>query len=99
MAAEPLPEFETQLPDNAMAPEAPKGTRVIFITGTEPEPGDWVLIRDRAGLYYCREYRQLRPGQWEAHARNPGFLPMESERDGLHVVAVFDGIRGRRAPR
>lgn len=98
MAAEPLPEFETQLPDNAMAPEAPKGTRVIFITGPSPEPGDWVLIRDGAGQCYCREFRQRRPGSWEAHARNPGFLPMDSQRDGLQVIAVFDGIRGRRAP-
>lgn len=98
MAAELGPELETQLPDNAMAPEAPRGTRVIFVTGVDPEPGDWVLVRDDAGNHYCREYRQVRPGQWEAHARNPGFLPMDSERNGLSVVAVFDGMRGRRSP-
>jgi hypothetical protein len=92
------PEFETELPDNAMAPDAPRGTRVIFVRGNTAEPGDWILVRDSAGHLYCREYRQVRPGQWEAHARNPGFLPMSNDRDGLQVVAIFDGIRGRRAP-
>lgn len=99
MAAEPMPEFETTLPDEAMAPDAPKGTRVIFITGVEPEPGNWVLLRDAEGQHYCRQFRQSRPGQWEAHALNPGYLPLDGARDGLRVVAVFDGIRGRRAPR
>lgn len=93
------PEFETALPDNAMAPDAPKGTRVIFIAGTLAEPGDWVLLKDAGGALYCREFRQARPGHWEAHAKNPGFLPLHSDRDGLQVIAIFDGIRGRRAPR
>lgn len=99
MAAEPMPEFETTLPDDAMAPDAPKGTRVIFVTGVAPEPGNWVLLRDSEQRHYCRQFRQSKPGRWEAHALNPGYLPMDSESDGLQVVAVFDGIRGRRSPR
>lgn len=91
-------EFETSLPDNAMAPEAPKGTRCIFVTGHDPEPGDWVLLADRGGQVYCREYRVLSPGRWEAHAVNRAFLPMRGE-DGLRVLAVFDGWRGRRSAR
>lgn len=90
-------EFETELPDNAMAPDAPRGARCIFVTLTEPEPGDWVLVRDAVGHLYCRAYKLLRPGQWEAHALNPYFLPLDSARDGLQVVAVFDGMRGRKA--
>lgn len=90
-------EFETELPDNAMAPEAPKGSRCIFITGATPEAGDWVLVRDAVGNLYCRAYKLLRPGQWEAHAVNPYFLPLDSVRDGLRVLAVFDGMRGRKA--
>jgi hypothetical protein len=92
-------EFETALPDNAMAPDAPKGARCIFVTGIEPQAGDWVLAFDADGNYYCREYRLLKPGRWELHAMNSAFLPLDSERDGLEVVAVFDGMRGRRAPR
>ena len=95
-------EFETTLQDNAMAPPAPKGARVIFLRADtcEPaEPGDWVLVFDRDGAAYLREYRRQRPGRWEAHAVNPAFLPLDSERDGLVVAAIYDGMRGRRAPR
>jgi hypothetical protein len=92
-------EFETELPDNAMAPEAPKGARVIFITGLAPEPGDWVLLRDREGQTLCREYRMSRGQAWEAHAVNRAVAPLHSETDGLVVLAVYDGMRGRRAPR
>lgn len=98
MSSDQLPaEFETELPDNAMAPEAPRGTRCIFVTDTTPEPGDWVLLRDGDGALYCREYRALRGTHWEAHAVNSAFLPLDSVRDRLRVVAVFDGQRGRKA--
>lgn len=90
-------EFETVLPDNAMAPAAPRGSRCIFVSGIAPEPGDWVLVRDADGAVYCREYRVLRAGHWEAHALNAAFLPLDSARDGLQVLAVFDGMRGRKA--
>lgn len=92
-------EFETQLPDSAMAPEAPKGARVIFLAGPNPEPGDWVLLRNSMGELHCREYRLVKTGEWEAHAINRAYLPMHSERDALVVLAVFDGIRGRRSAR
>ena len=92
-------EFETDLPDNAMAPDAPRGARVIFLAGVTPEPGDWVLLRDRTGEHHCREYRVVRQGHWEAHALNRGYLPLDSEQDGLQVLAVYDGQRGRRSAR
>lgn len=98
MTSDDLPgEFETELPDNAMAPEAPRGARCIFLRGVAPEPGDWVLLRDADGTLYCREYRALRGGQWRAHALNPAFLPLDSATHGLQVLAVFDGMRGRKA--
>jgi hypothetical protein len=95
---EPLKaEFQTLMPDASMEPDVPRGARVIFVTGVEVEPGDWALVRDPDGHLYLRVIRQLKPGRWEAHALNPAFLPMDSERDGLAVVAVFDGVRGRKA--
>lgn len=95
---EPLrAEFQTLMPDASMEPGVPRGARVIFITGVQVEPGDWALVRDPEGHLYLRVIRQLKPGRWEAHALNPAFLPMDSERDGLAVVAVFDGVRGRKA--
>lgn len=94
----PLPiEFQTTAPDHAMAPDVPRGARVILITGVAPEPGDFVLVADASGAHHLREYKHLRPGHWQAHARNAAFLPLDSQRDGLRVLAVFDGIRGRRS--
>lgn len=93
------PEFQTQAPDDAMAPDVPLGARVIFITGMQPRAGDFVLLVDRTGMHCLREYRQMRPGHWQAHAINPAYLPLDSERDGLRVLAVFDGVRGRRSNR
>ena len=91
------PEFQTTAPDSAMAPDVPRGARIIMVTGVAPEPGDFVLVADAHGAQHLREYKQLRPGHWQAHARNAAFLPLDSARDGLRVLAVFDGIRGRRS--
>lgn len=90
-------EFQTVMPDHSMAPDVPRGAQVIFVTGVLPQAGDFVLVADSQGTPYVREYKELRPGHWQAHARNSAFLPLDSERDGLRVLAVFDGVRGRRA--
>lgn len=89
-------EFQTVMPDASMEPDVPRGARVIFITGTDPVPGDWVLCADSDDNLYLREMRQHKPGRWEAHALNPAFLQLDSKLDGLRVVAVFDGVRGRK---
>jgi hypothetical protein len=93
------PEFQTALPDNAMAPDAPRGTRCIFVTDATPQPGDWILVSDAEGHIHCREYRVVSPGRWEAHAIHRAYLPMHSEEQGLTIIAVFDGMRGRRSAR
>lgn len=90
-------EFQTTMPDASMEPDIPRGAGIIFVTDLQPAPGDWVLIRDREGNAFVRELRQVKPGRWQAHALNPAFLPMDSEGDGLEVLAVFDGLRGRKA--
>ncbi len=92
-------EFQTQMPDASMAPEIPRGAQIIFVTGVAPEPGDFVLVADADDRTYVREYRELKPGHWQAHAINPAFLPLDSAEHALRVLAVFDGIRGRRARR
>jgi hypothetical protein len=92
-------EFQTVMPDASMAPDVPKGATVILVTGVEPEPGDYVLLVDSHGHHSLREYRLVRPGHWQAHALNPAFLPLDSERDGLRVLAVFEGVRKRMAHR
>lgn len=90
-------EFQTTMPDASMEPDIPRGAGIIFVTDLQAAPGDWVLIRDRDGNPFVRELRQVKPGRWQAHALNPAFLPMDSDADGLEVLAVFDGLRGRKA--
>lgn len=92
-------QFETQVPDASMAPEIRKGATIVCVTGVQPEPGDLVVVTDRSGHHYLREYREDRNGTFEAHALNPAYLPLHSERDGLQVIAVFNGVLGRRAHR
>lgn len=96
----PLPaEFQTTAADSALAPEVPRGTTVMMITGTEPEPGDFVLASDRDGNTYLREYRMLKAGHWVAHATNSAYLPLDSVAHGLTVLAIFEGARIRRSRR
>lgn len=90
-------EFQTVMPDASMAPDVPRGARIILVTGVEPAPGDFVLVADSQGNHYLREYKLLRPGHWEAHAINRAFLPLDSNQHQLLVLAVYDGIRGRRS--
>jgi hypothetical protein len=93
LAADTLPgEFFVLLQDDAMAPKAGKGAKVQFDRGRQPEPGDALLVRDRAGRVHFREYRLKRAGGWEAFAYNPAYPTLDSELDGLEVIAVFSGI-------
>lgn len=71
---ESLPsEFKLAMRDNAMAPEYPEGALAIFSTVEgPPRPRDAVLVRDRNGHHYLREYRARTPEQWQAVALDPG---------------------------
>ena len=78
-----------------MAPRAKAGKGLIFSTEETPKPGDGVLVADRLGNAYFRLYRLNRPGHWEAYATNDAYRPLDSERDGLVVLAVLVGEKGR----
>lgn len=93
------PEFQTTMPDASMAPEIRRGATMVFITGVSAAPGDFVLVADQQGVHYVREYRMARGQAWEAHALNPAYPAMHSERDGLQVLAVCNGVLGRRSER
>jgi len=92
-------EFQTEAPDASMAPDIPAGARLIFVTDAVAEPGDFVLVRDKRGNVYIREFKQVRPGHWQARAKNRAYLPLDSETDGLELLAVCDGVRGRLSQR
>jgi transcriptional regulator with XRE-family HTH domain len=92
LMTEDLPStFAMQLRDDAMAPLFVKGGVVRFSTSKTPAPGKYVLLADRDGNTYFREYRATRGAQWQASALNPSYQPLDSERDGLTVLAVATG--------
>jgi transcriptional regulator with XRE-family HTH domain len=89
------PVFRVQMVDNAMAPRAGSGAWVQFSSTEAARPGDGVLVRDALGNQYFRQYRAGRPGCWEAHADNAAFAALDSERDGLEVLAVLMAVEAR----
>lgn len=88
--------FVVVAPDDSMEPIILKGSRVILDRTLTARNKDIVLIEDSAGEWYLRTYRQAPNARWGAKAENTDYDPMDSERDGLRVLAVFDGYHGRR---
>lgn len=84
--------FRVAAPDDSMAPRVRVGELLEFDASLTPRPGDGVLVRDDAGHLYFRAYREGRPGAWEAAALNPAFTPLDSQRDGLQVLAVLTAV-------
>jgi hypothetical protein len=84
--------------DDAMAPLLAKGHKARFSTERVAErtdlPGRKVLVADRDGNAYIREYRLRRGDHWQAVAINSaaGFDPLDSIADGLRVLAVMTGV-------
>lgn len=86
--------FELEVTDDALADEIGKGCIARFhgAGSREPTPGRPVLVRDRDGHHYLRDYERGPGDRWRAVARKPGFAPMDSEEHGLEVVAVMRGV-------
>lgn len=96
MAGDSFPQvFKLSAPDTSMAPKVTAGTLVEFDRSLTPRPGDGVLVRDRDGHHYLRVFREKRPGHWEAYAINDAYSPLDSQADGLSVVAVLTAVAGR----
>lgn len=89
--------FRICIEDASMEPKVKPGAWVHF-NSREAEtvrPGDGVLVRDNTGRVHFRVYRATRPGRFEAHAVNVHYDPLESERDGLKVLAVLTAVEAR----
>lgn len=89
------PRFRVAAPDDSMAPRVRAGEVLEFQTGLPPRPGDGVLVQDDAGHFYFRLYRERRPGHWEAHAISDAYQALDSQRDGLRVLAVLTAVYQR----
>ena len=85
-------QFRVAMPDDSMAPRVRRGDVMEFDAAETPRSGDGVLVRTEDGALLFRVYRQALPGAWEAHPVNPDYLPLQSQRDGLRVVAVMVGL-------
>lgn len=90
MRPEELPPlFWTTVPDDSMAPRALAGKRVCFALDEPAKPGAGVLVQDAGGAYFFRRYVAGPGKRWTAEAINPDYAALDSERDGLKVVAVL----------
>lgn len=89
---EELPErFIIAMPDDALAPQLPKGMELIFAKGQKPSPGHGVLVRDGDGRVFVRRYAEAPGGRWLAQATNSAYATLEAERDSLQLVATMTG--------
>lgn len=81
------PRFRLAVPDDAMAPDTPWGTVLIFSTTAPPSIGSGVLVQDAEGRRHLRRYVQGMAGQWVAEARSSAYRPLHSGM-GLQLLAV-----------
>lgn len=91
MTADLSQPFELVVEDDALGPDISKGCIARFDPAREPAPGRPVLVRDASGQFHLRDYEAGPSGRWRAVARARGFRPLESESDGLTLVAVMKG--------
>lgn len=84
--------FRVEVPDDAMADRVMKGHLVRFDKRIDPRPGDGVLVADTSGAWYFRQYSPGAQGRFSAVARNSAYQMLDSERDGLEVLAVLVGV-------
>lgn len=92
----PLPaRFMLELRDDAMAVSDPPSMRpgdfAMFSPSSAASPGDVVLVADKEDNVYIRRFQQRTPTRWMAVARNDAYVALDSERDGLRILAVQIG--------
>ncbi len=80
--------FMIEMPDQSMAPKAPRGCQATLQAASQPEFGNAALVRTNTGRVFFRECRLNADGTWTAYALNPAFPSLHSEQHGLTVVAV-----------
>lgn len=89
--------FRLPVNDDAMGELFPRGSLAIFSTTEgEPRARDAVLVADKDDGVHFREYESGRGGRWRAVARVSGYRPLDSDEDGLRVLAICVGQWGRR---
>lgn len=92
------PQFCVTVPDDSMAPILLKGMTAEFDSVPagrgEVRNEEVVLVEDAAGDWYIRTYVEATSKRWQAVPQRG--VPLESDRDGLTLLAVLTGNFGRR---
>ncbi len=87
--------FTLVLRDGALGDDFPRGAVGYFEKYepgvVEPIEGKGVLFVDREGAPFVRLYEVQRGSTWRAVAAAKGYAPMDSEQDGLTLLAVMLG--------
>lgn len=92
MAADLSKPFELVVIDDSLGPDLYPGCVVRLDPNKAPQAGRPVLVRDSVGRHYLRDYQVAGSGRWQAVARQRGYAPLDSEADGLRVVATMKGF-------
>jgi hypothetical protein len=85
--------FSLPLVDDALGEQGAVGDIGIFRLGIEPVQGRGVLLRDRDGGYHVRLYQVRRGTHWLAVSKSEKFATLDSDADGLEVIAVMVGVK------
>lgn len=93
MSGKSVPDlFRTVLTDDALAPDLPRGSEVVWTTRRRIAPGRIMLLRDAHQQVHARVCHQGRsPGTWTANANNSAFVNFSNTDPGLVVLAVYKG--------
>lgn len=84
--------FRAVVFDDAMAPDYPAGTELVWTTRRRVQPGRLLLIRDAHQHVHIRLCHQaVGPSAWSGVPSNPAFATLHSTDEGIHVLAVLKG--------
>ena len=85
------PEFCVTMPDESMAPALRTGARLTFDSRLVARDGDFVLIVDKGGRAFVREYRGKKDGCFRVGATNSAcrHSTLHAKRDDLVILAVL----------
>ncbi len=84
--------FRFALLDDAMAPEMPAGTEIVWTTRRRVAPGRLILLKDSHDQLHVRQCHQGQgPASWIATPNNPAYRSFTSSDGDVSVLAVFKG--------
>lgn len=92
MGFRPAEPFEIDVIDGVFGADYPPGCVMRMDPARPPRAGWPVLVRDKRGKHYLRDYQQAAGERWQAVARVRGYAPLDSVDDGLQVVATMMGV-------